>query len=313
MKKIFFDIEKFIRLADAIDLTLNLEESGILYDKLRFHEIHKKNAEKVYEINFVKKNKIIAKVYLGIRENNGYIPYSSPFSNIIIKNGEKIENLDLIIKGLINLKEKLKLEKLKIILPASIYDKTIEEKLTLLLKNNFVVKCLDTNNYLFLREELRVGKSIERDYRIAEKFKLSFEEATLEEAYEVIKKNRMEKGYPLKMTKEHLLEMNKQIPNIIDSFIVKNLETKIAAAIVFKVTEEINQVIYWGNLEKYKKEKSMAFLAKKLIEVYRKKGKKILDIGPSSENGELNMGLFNFKKSIGCKSCLKFTLEYQND
>ena len=53
----------------------------------------------------------------------------------------------------------------------------------------------------------------------------------------------------------------------------------------------------------------MNFLAFKLFEYYAEP-KAFLDIGPSTEKGIPNVGLCNFKESIGCNVTPKFVLEW---
>lgn len=313
MEKLYFDIENLKIMINKNEIINHLENSDILYDKLEFHELHEKNVEKVYEINFIKKDNVVGRIYLGIKENKGYIPYSSPFSNVILKEGYKLEILDSVIKGLIELKKELKLKNLNITLPPIIYDTWAEEKISMFLKNNFQIKYVDINNYFDLTKPLVQDRSVRKDYNIALKNHLILEKTTLKEAYEVIKQNRKERGYPLKMSLEHLEEMEKIFINRIRSYIIKKDEKKLASTIIFKVSSKIYQVIYWGNLEKYRNEKPMAYLAKELIEIFSKEGIEILDIGPSSEFGEINQGLYQFKKNIGCKSCMKYSLEYKDD
>lgn len=310
MEKLYFDIEN-LEIVNAGNLIINhLENSDILYDKLEFHELHKKNAEKVYEINFIKKNNIIAKIYVGIKENTACIPYSSPFSNIILKEEYKIETLDLVVKSLIRLKKDLNLQKIKITLPPSIYDIWSEEKINILLNNNFQIKYIDINNYFDLRKNINQERSVKKDYNIALKNNLVLEKSSLKEAYEIIKQNRKERGYPLRMTLEHLQEIEEKFLNEIICYVVKKDDEKLASAIIFKVSKDVYQVIYWGNLERYKNQKPMVYLANELIKTFSKENISILDIGPSSEYGKINRGLYQFKKNIGCRSCLKFTLEY---
>ena len=51
----------------------------------------------------------------------------------------------------------------------------------------------------------------------------------------------------------------------------------------------------------------MNFLAFKIFEYYNHKRKKIIDLGPSSEDSVPNYGLSEFKESIGGSMDNKFT------
>ena len=128
-----------------------------------------------------------------------------------------------------------------------------------------------------------------------------------EMVYKVVAQNHESRGYPLRMTWEQVKETIKIVPH--DFFIVFNDATPVASAIVFHVTEEIVQVIYWGNIPDKLSAKSMNYLAYKLTAHYHERGMTYLDIGPSTENGVPNYGLCNFKQSIGCEIGSKFVME----
>jgi len=91
----------------------------------------------------------------------------------------------------------------------------------------------------------------------------------------------------------------------VDFFLVKKETDDIAAAVVFHVADGIVQVVYWGDLPAYAECKTMNFLSYHLFEYYQKKGIRIIDIGPSTENSIPNHGLCEFKESIGCSIGIK--------
>ena len=92
-----------------------------------------------------------------------------------------------------------------------------------------------------------------------------------------------------------------------DFWLLKLNDEYIASAVIFKVTDEVYQVIYWGDIHGYAEDKPMNYLAYKLYEYYAKKNMKVLAIGPSTEDGIPNYGLCKFKESIGCQVSSKLT------
>ena len=78
---------------------------------------------------------------------------------------------------------------------------------------------------------------------------------------------------------------------------------------VYKVNDNVCQVIYWGHIDKYSSQRPMSLLSVKLCEYYKNKGMRYLDIGPSSENGNWNINLAQFKVDMGCMDTSKFTLK----
>ena len=57
----------------------------------------------------------------------------------------------------------------------------------------------------------------------------------------------------------------------------------------------------------YEQDRPMNYLAYRTYLYYSERGIRVLDIGPSTESGEPNYGLCNFKKSIGCSVSSKLT------
>jgi hypothetical protein len=84
----------------------------------------------------------------------------------------------------------------------------------------------------------------------------------------------------------------------------------VAAAIVYRVSPQICQLIYWGDAPGFESSRPMNMLALKMFELFKAMGVDYLDIGPSSEDGIPNAGLCAFKESVGCTGDLKYTFEF---
>jgi lipid II:glycine glycyltransferase (peptidoglycan interpeptide bridge formation enzyme) len=94
-----------------------------------------------------------------------------------------------------------------------------------------------------------------------------------------------------------------------DFFIVySEKQLPLASAIVFQISKAVVQVIYWGDLQGYSELKPMNFISYKVFEYYKSSGKKVVDIGPSTEHSMPNYGLCEFKEGIGCRIDPKFTM-----
>ena len=128
----------------------------------------------------------------------------------------------------------------------------------------------------------------------------------VERAYIVIKRNRQERGFPLRMTLQDVLATRKIINA--DFFVMSYEGIDVAAAQVFHVAKDIAQVIYWGDLPQYSHLRTMNYFTYKVFEYYSQTNIQILDIGPSTEDGVPNYGLCEFKENIGCEVTLKHTL-----
>lgn len=121
----------------------------------------------------------------------------------------------------------------------------------------------------------------------------------VERVYSVIRINHSERGNPLRMSLQNVLDTIKIIPA--DIFVVSNQEcVDIASALVFHTSKYICQIIYWGDVPSYSYLKSMNFLSYKVFEYYYGTEIKSLDISISTEDGVPNYGLCEFKENIGC-------------
>lgn len=314
------DLKKFINFDYKFeeDKSFNMT----FYDTEEFHEYHQIFADKVYRIVFIKQNRNLGYCYVGIKDNVMKAPYSAPFSMFFLNNKYRISNACDLVKSLVECCELLGSSMIEFTLPPEIYSKElINCQFASFYSNGFKVKKIDINNFFdfaqYEDKELYVKKLIHasrQNYNIAIKNQLKFVEIPVKDfltAYDVIKINRQQMGYPLKISMEQMQDLIKMESLTCRCFGVKTDYVFIASAIIFDVTDDISQVIYWGDVEEYRKMRPMALLTTEIFDYYKNLGKKYLDIGPSSENGIINIGLADFKKSIGCYNNIKIAFEYK--
>lgn len=130
----------------------------------------------------------------------------------------------------------------------------------------------------------------------------------LERAYAVIERNRREHGYPLAMSLADLRHTAALLP--IDTFVLSLGPVDVAAAIVYRISGQIAQVIYWGDVSGYSEMRPMNLLAAEVMGHYKSAGCGIVDIGPSSSDGKPDLGLCTFKESLGCRLTAKPTYHF---
>ena len=186
------------------------------------------------------------------------------------------------------------------------------------LNNGFRIAYSDLNHAFDLNSlgrweqySMSLPRASRKNYRRSVEEGLVFSECPYErfdEVYGVIEKNRAEKGFPLRMTREHLFGMLSLHGVSIRLFAIMDNTDIVASAVIFDVTETVSQVVYWGDMSAHRHKRPMALLAVSLVDYYRELGKTVLDVGPSSESGVVNEGLADFKRSIGCFEAEKVTL-----
>lgn len=290
----------------------------IIFDSVRFCELNRSKVKKVHYYIFCEGNKKYFGLIIGEKDDDyGMCPFSAPFGMIEpIKTKWHLEQLMAAIDCLDDL-FKFSLNKVKLVIPPVFYyPKLITALINGLIRNGYDIAWQDVNyafnlnkinskNYIDnIRSNARKNLTIAMGADL--KFYKCLSECDKRKAYDVIKINREEKGYPLRMTWEQVKNTIEFVPH--DFFVVKKDEEMIASAIVFHVSPKVAQVIYWGGKMVYSHYKPINYLAYKLIEYYDGKIE-YLDIGPSTEYGIPNYGLCDFKDSIGCEMASKFVFE----
>lgn len=265
------------------------------------------NEHKVAEVSYL----LISdgKVRFGIILGDGRSPFSAPFGGLDYNRQQGFEQIDEAVAAL---KEYAK-STLRITLPPDFYDETMLSVTASALMRQGRLLYADVN-YHFVTADIAAYDNV-LDSTGKNKLRQSvkhfgtdtgmFVSADAARAYEIIRRNREEQGYPLRMSLDDVLKTAKIIPA--DFFVLVHEGHDIAAAQVFHVAEGIVQVIYWGDLREYSHLRPMNYLAYRIFKYYHEIGIRIVDVGPSTEEGVPNYGLCSFKKSIGCRASLKYT------
>ena len=308
---------------EIIEVTKNEFERIIyepfhIYGTSHFNDLNKFKCESVYYLLF-KEDKYRMGIIGGIVNGIFFSPFSAPFGGFSFLNSKiGIDHIDKAIDLLITWGKTKKLKAINLTLPPSIYDESFIAKQTnSLYRKNFSILRIDLN-YIFNSDNFNDNYITSLSVNARNKLKNAFKNNLIFQicqsisekrmAYEIIKQNRKSRGYPLKMSWEQISDTTKIIKA--DYFLVCNFDnTPIASAIVFYACNFIVQVIYWGDVPEYSHYRTMNFLSYKIFEYYKYKGYKIIDLGTSTENSIPNLGLCDFKESIGCDISLKLSFE----
>lgn len=296
-----------------------LTKNTISFNQGDFLELNSYKVEAVHYFLLKDKKNRLAYAVGEKLDDNGKIwtaPYSAPFSTPVQLREDIEEEYFWDLFELLSKEAALNnVKRINITLPPDIYGKVMNAKaINALLGNGFTV------NYQELNYSLNVEKYIEEEYikaihhnarknlRVATEANLEFKKCETEEdiklAYEIIRINRESKNYYLAMTYEQVMETVKVLQG--DFFLVKKGDEAITSAIVFHVSDEIVQVVYWGDIPGFGEYKPINFIANALLKYYKTTSVKKIDIGPSAPGGIPNWGLCRFKEGIGCDISSKF-------
>jgi hypothetical protein len=278
----------------------------IAFNKKEFIELNKHKCSELHYLDF---NGI--SIILGEKNGELYSPFSAPFGGFFC--AQKRPSLELVEKAAEEFYEwlKKKNKKCHITLPPFIYGETlISQSFFSLLNRGFSVEYTDLNYSIDLSKSLQPHPNFCKNLRTALKNSLSFKKCEIDSerktAYEIIKKNRKERGYPPHLSFEELQETGRICE--IDCFLTCLNETPVAGAFIYLTAPKIAQLILWGDNREYSKTRPMNFLAMRIAEHYKERDFIYFDLGNTSKNGIPNFGLSRFKAEMGCEITLKHTL-----
>ena len=285
-----------------------IPEPYYTFSSAEFAELNSNKAEAVHYLLF-KDGKYRLGLIGGVREKTFFSPFSAPFGGFVYLNKEiKIPFIDRAIELLIKWADEHRLSAINVSLPPTIYQQSfIAKQINSFYRAGFMISEIDLNYSFELNNYTedylsQIWRNARKNTHLALKQKLEFKKCVSAEekrlAYEVVRKNRLAKGASLAMNWGQMQETTKLIRA--DSFLVfDEASNPIASAIVFHISDEIVQVIYWGDIPEFACYKTMNFLAYKIFGYYKNQHIKIIDIGTSTVSSIPNFGLCEFKESIG--------------
>lgn len=272
------------------------------------------NAQKVHRVIYAaavdESQKPILGLTIGEREDGSLrAPFSAPF---IIFDYNRTHSNGTIMTALREFTERYR--GLSITLPPPFYCQAMNAKLLLTLQHvGARVEFTDWNYHIDLSQPYLQGLISEsrRKINVASREGFRLEQSTPERAYEIIARNRQHKGYPLRMTLPQVLATVKPAgPITADFFVLTDGVRDAASAVIYHTAPDIVQLIYWGNVPEPPCRFAMNLLAAKLCEHYTSAGIRIFDLGPSSEYGEPDSSLADFKESVGAICTPRPTLRF---
>ena len=229
-----------------------------VFNSVGFTELNRDKAEDLHYLS-VHDTKHRFGIILG--ERNGMLrsPFSAPFGGFTTRGVQNLERMEEAVDLLLTYAAERSLQ-LAVTLQPMVYDETQLSKWTSVLTRKMNVRCTDLNYHVDLQRIADYEKIIDRSARknlhhaLKESFNLiklnSNDHSDVARAYEVIRRNREERGFPLRMTLEQVWQT---VSNVVpaDFFVLEHEGEDVAAAQVFHVAEGVAQVVYWGDIREY--------------------------------------------------------------
>lgn len=290
--------------------------SSHMFNSVEFSEL---NAGKTDQLHYLLMGdtKWRMGIILGQRGGRLLSPFSAPFGGYLKNGNVSVEVVHACVDLTKAYAQQLGM-KAELFLPPAIYDPELYAKTvnTLMLKGeplytdisyHYDLRGLDPDSpedSILSRMNATARKHFNRASRLPFHTELlGKSSADIERAYNVIAANRRWKGYPLRMTLDDVI---RTAPIADTECIVMSLDGEdVAAAVIYHVTPEIMQVVYWGDAPGHDKQYAMSRFTYDVFRQCYTFGASVLDIGPSSEDGIPSVGLCAFKESIGCIPSIK--------
>ncbi|MDE6332243.1 MAG: hypothetical protein K2L80_06535 [Muribaculaceae bacterium] len=289
------------------ELYREFPESVTPYGSNAFSMLNAGKADRIAAFSlFDVKGKARLGILLGMREGVWRLPFSAPFGEILYR---RPQTLDTCIGLASSLAARLD-SPLSLTLAADFYDPVMLPRL----KGAFATVARSVySDYNYSYPLTRygdfsagLGGNARNHYNRALRAGFTYTPgADPQRVYEVIRRNRAWRGYPLAMSYADLSATAEIVP--VDWHLLTLGDADVASAVVYRLNEQVAQVIYWGDVDGYGAVRPMNLLAGKVADYYRRAGFTTLDIGPSSSRGVPDCGLCTFKESLGCDLSFKPT------
>lgn len=128
------------------------------------------------------------------------------------------------------------------------------------------------------------------------------------EGFQVVEKNRAERGITLKYSLAYLLRLRALFPEKVRMLMLRHDNATIAGALVYRVLPHMHYVAAWGDAGHALPYSPMNYLAHQVISQALEDGAHVVDLGLSSLDGVVNEGLVQFKRNIGASTALRMGL-----
>jgi hypothetical protein len=164
--------------------------------------------------------------------------------------------------------------------------------------NQFIT--LSRKSSLHPMEQRKIGKADQKDWQIEI-------ENDWDEVFRFLYQNRKEQQIPLNIEKDTLLMLASKLTHQYQAWTLKRKDEWLALVVTAHILPETQYYFLPVTATKHRHDSPMAFLMYQLTRIFRKEGFTYFDLGISSIEGQLQTGLFNFKKRMGAEYTYKTT------
>jgi hypothetical protein len=123
---------------------------------------------------------------------------------------------------------------------------------------------------------------------------------------DILIQNRKNIGINLSLSKNTIFDLLIELPEFY-TFYLAEIDSRICSvALLVSVDKFVNYVLYWGENLEFRHLSPVTALFEELVKISITSDKLYLDLGISSLNGEINEGLYRYKKNLGSEDSKKY-------
>ena len=263
------------------------------------------------------KENCLARCTVFFKDQQAYSPFRAPFGSIEFSDKITIQELEYFIEELEKFLREKQLTKFKIVSYPECYAPAKASLLTYcLLKQKYSITLADINYHLPVAsqnnlvsgfhdsEKRRYKKCVEQGFVVGREG-----ESAVPEAFELIKKAREQKGFPLSLKLQEFEKLFKEFPQYYLLFTVRDKDKLLATATGVRINSEILYYFFPADDASYKNFSPIVMLIKGMYDYCKENSIRTFDLGIASANAIPNYGLINFKQHLGGIPSLKYTFE----
>lgn len=253
------------------------------------------------------RNEPIAQIFFCIKGGVAISGHQATFGSFDLSEELRQEELIFFIEAIIKLFRKRGVNRIEIRNHPTYFisSKQIEEALFV---TGFKLQLLEINQQIEVNAhpflsliKRNVRKKVKQSIDSGFTFKIE-PNANISEIYNLVVDTRNRKAYGVSMT---LIDLKSAIHSCSDNYILFTLrdgDKLIAASVSIIINSSVVYNFYHADNFEYRSKSPLSLLVMHIYEFSQQNKFSVLDLGISSINGELNKGLFTFKKNLGART-----------
>ncbi|MEL7003990.1 MAG: GNAT family N-acetyltransferase [Bacteroidota bacterium] len=232
------------------------------------------------------------------------VPWGT-FGGFEVEHGAGEDEIREFIALVVSSAQQMELKELRIKLPPDFYLQKVPALKQSLHCHQFVAVRSDINQHIEINSKQyrqRITYNELKKLKKSENEGFTFAKLNrqhLPEAYRLIRDNRIRKGFPVSMTLQTLDNMFEKLPQHYHLFGIYDNKKLIATGVSIRVNQASLYNFYHGDDQEYRVYSPVVMLLDGIYSYCQQSQIETLDLGISSDQGELNKGLFVFKKNCG--------------